>query len=90
MSLIPNAIEVHDQTRSGFASPTLIELDTRTIRAEWALRAYPSRTDRAGAVRRVVGKARGGGMLKHVDDEQRGPPRCVADAGDVESCWDRL
>jgi hypothetical protein len=29
-------------------------------------------------------------MLKHVDDEQRGPPRCIADAGDVESYWDRL
>jgi hypothetical protein len=29
-------------------------------------------------------------MLKHVDDEQRGPQRCIADAGDVESYWDRL
>jgi hypothetical protein len=33
---------------------------------------------------RVVGKVQGGGMLKHVDDEQRGPQRCIADAGDVE------
>jgi hypothetical protein len=29
-------------------------------------------------------------MLKHVDDEQRSPQRCIADAGDVESYWDRL
>jgi hypothetical protein len=29
-------------------------------------------------------------MLKHVDDEQRCPARCIADAGDAESYWDRL